>query len=321
MRKTIKFAALDESAEQRVKLAARLLAAHHIKARVEPWDGMRCDAVVADADDAYGRQVIDSAQRRGIPILALGGSLEPADGVFLLPENLPAHELSRALHRSINEYDGKSTAGESDDVEPAAADTAPDTGPQPLICRLSDPTIVGKPMDLVRSGRWVGLRPGRGRVYASAHSDLNEARDGLLGTQWTLDPGNETRTGEISMSMDAFFIVAAQEGRDRLPDFGDKKFKLRHWPDLGSAPDQIDALRAARALLQSFLDVDALAARCSIDRASANACMWAFAAANLLQPEADTVIRLHAPAKRPRAPRHAISLLRRIGARFGLAAN
>ena len=65
MRSDIRSVALDPGQKARVAAAARALAAHAIQARLSDWDGTRCDLLVANADDGYGRHVIEIALWRG----------------------------------------------------------------------------------------------------------------------------------------------------------------------------------------------------------------------------------------------------------------
>ena len=61
----IRTAALDDLTEQRLQLAASLLGAWRMRARITPWDGTSCHLLVADVDDAYGRRAMALAARRG----------------------------------------------------------------------------------------------------------------------------------------------------------------------------------------------------------------------------------------------------------------
>ena len=55
MRVDLRFAGLSEQAELRLRLAETLLAALQFQAAVAAWDGTRCDVLVVQPDDAYGR--------------------------------------------------------------------------------------------------------------------------------------------------------------------------------------------------------------------------------------------------------------------------
>ena len=76
----LRHAGLGEDAEQRIRLAASAMAAHHFKVLVSPWDGPRCSVLVADAGDAYGRAAMSTALRRGTPVLALAADANAAEG-------------------------------------------------------------------------------------------------------------------------------------------------------------------------------------------------------------------------------------------------
>ncbi|MCR6700566.1 MAG: hypothetical protein NVV68_05160 [Dokdonella sp.] len=60
----IRTAALDDLAEQRIRLAVSLLPAYRLRGRLGAWDGTRCDLLIAAAGDAYGHRALSLAQRR-----------------------------------------------------------------------------------------------------------------------------------------------------------------------------------------------------------------------------------------------------------------
>ncbi len=43
----VRTAALDDLIERHVRLAVSLLGAHQLHARLSPWDGTRCDLLIA----------------------------------------------------------------------------------------------------------------------------------------------------------------------------------------------------------------------------------------------------------------------------------
>ncbi|TDR46812.1 hypothetical protein DFR29_103348 [Tahibacter aquaticus] len=86
MRIDLRTAALTDSEDQRVRIAASLLGAVRIEAKPSPWDGTRCDVVIVNADDAYGRQVLALAQKRGIGLVAYASQIMHFDQALNRPE-------------------------------------------------------------------------------------------------------------------------------------------------------------------------------------------------------------------------------------------
>ena len=78
----VRTAALDDLIERHVRLAVSLLGAHQLHARLSPWDGTRCDLLIASSEDAYGAQALDLACRRGTAVdcLGAGGASRGASG-------------------------------------------------------------------------------------------------------------------------------------------------------------------------------------------------------------------------------------------------
>ena len=67
IRADIAIVALGEQVEQRVRIAALLLAAYRISAKVRPWDGTRCTLLVVDLSDTYGRQAFELSRNAALP--------------------------------------------------------------------------------------------------------------------------------------------------------------------------------------------------------------------------------------------------------------
>lgn len=319
MRKHIRTVALDEDIEQRIRIAASLLAAYRIQAHVSPWDGTRCDLLIANVADAYGRQALGLAIRRGTPVVVIGNAAFLPDGAVTLSETTQAPDLARQFHDLLADGTAprlarKQANGIDEGVERKSQSTA-------LICHLAEPTLRGHRVEIIDSTRRVTLCPNEGRVFAATHSDLHAARDALGGNLWKIQPKGNAPVGEVSASLDSFLLLAALRVRDQLPAMDQSKHSLRYWPDLGAVPELIGALRAARTLLAASLDVEQLAARCQIDRATANAYLWAFSAANLLEVKDAATPRVPTPqpAATARGLRGNASLFSRIAARFGLA--
>src|SRR5699024_2884916 len=121
----------------------------------------------------------------------------------------------------------------------------------------------------------------------------------------------------------SFLLQAAHDVRTQLPPIGPGQYTLEHWPDLGAVPEFIDALRVARALLTKAHDVDAIASRGRLDKATANAYLWAYHAANLLQLDNSQVVHdtPMTPQRQPASLHKRSGLFARLAARFGLSHN
>lgn len=302
MRVDVRYAALDDQAEQRVRIAARLLAAHGREARVAAWDGTRCDAVVVAFDDGYGQRVLEIARRRGVAVVA-------ADGC--------AAHLAAALQQALVAARGAETpADRVDDGVAARTGRESPCGAAGLVLLAGD-AYRGADVSAVVGGRAIVLNGAAGRVAGDSLSDLLAARDHLGDAAWqlrALPPGRRGATSDAAMSLDAFFVVGALRAKRTLPAFAAGTYVLRDWPDLGTAPEALAGLRVAQRLMRAPSAAPALAAA-GIAGDEVNACLWAFRASNLLidaEPAPAPPAANAEPAARP--------LLARIAARFGLLA-
>ncbi|WP_386066147.1 hypothetical protein ACFJIW_16565 [Tahibacter sp. UC22_41] len=307
MRLDFRTAALSEQEEQRVRIAAQLLAAHGGQARVGAWDGTRCDLVVLNADDGYGRHVLDVARRRGLPAVALG-PLRPdaaADGLVVAEGS--AASLAATLWRLVG-------AAATDTAAKTSRSTRADLAG---LLRLAETPLRGADVRATIAGRSIVLRPSVGRTRGRTLSDLLAARDHLGDSGWqfeALAPGvDDAMPSDSAMSLDAFLLTGALRTRVALPPFPDGEWALRDWPDLGAAADLVAGLRLAQRLRRAAATPRALAEGAGVARELADACLWAFRAADLLTETA-------APAPRAAAPPPVVrQLLNRLAARFGLA--
>ncbi len=268
----IRTAALDDLAEQRVRLAVSLLGAYKLRARVSPWDGTRCHLLVAPITDSYGRQALSRAIGRQTPVIALG---DDSDGlpVEATSPNSPAAALAKAMRELL-----------VDQLPQPADGTA--AASQPAICRLAMPPLRGKAVNARCDGRMLLLRPEVGRVYAASHSDLLAAADSLSGADWEMEVVEHPASTEglVSNSIEAFLMRTAYRASERLPDFPEGRYRLEAWPDLGILPSLVGALQIAKLLIGKPMSVKELAAAdyLNADARELNACLWAFAAADLL---------------------------------------
>lgn len=305
LRADITFSALGEQAEQRVRLAVQLLAAYRIRAKVRPWDGTRCDLLVTDLSDAYGRRTHDLARARGTPVLAFGVDGDAAsNGIGIAPDNSLAPTLAQSMRELL--------APDARDDEPDAQADA-----MPALCRLAAADFRGLGVDATSNGRIVRIRPEEGRVYAPTLSDLLSAVDTFCSADWSLarnDADGRPREDGASRSLEAFLLQAAFAARDALPRFPEGRYRLSDWPDVGSAPERVDSLKIARQLLDGSASAGELVAACRVEAADVNATLWAYAAANLLDMP-DAVPREEPP---PQTARPFSGIMARIAQRFGL---
>ncbi|MGN6520140.1 MAG: hypothetical protein ACTHK2_12025 [Dokdonella sp.] len=288
----LRYAGLDATMEQRLRLATQALAAHRLQARAAAWDGTRCDVVAADPRDAYGSRVLDIARRRGTPVL------EVVEAVATVVR------LTRALHDLLSKSPSLST--------PAAVPVPP--AASPLLRLATDASLRGVDVELRRDGAVVWLLCTKGRVVSASVSDRMRACEQLATGDWSLAAiGDRQRTrppGEISASLDAFLLTAAWSARASLPPYPDEDVGLRDWPDLGGAGSIAEALVVVQSLQRFRGTPGTIAHRHGLARAEVDACLWAFQAAGLLDRAA--AVEFAAPP-----PRNG-GLFSRLAAHFGL---
>lgn len=305
----IRTAALDDEIENRVHLAVPQLAAYKLRARVTPWNGTRCHLLVAAADEKYGHMAILLALRRGTPVIALGQPIEPL-AVSPLPRDLTAEALIDAMRARLEEVPIR--ASRKDDSQDR----------RPLVCRLSRPAVRGKALGIRNSERTLMLlRPQAGRAYASNFSDFEASIKGFQDLAWgriEIDSAS-IASDMVSTSIESFLLLAADMGKLGLPDYPDGNYKLSAWPDLGSLPGLVSALYIAKQLVNGPVSPDEIVeqSQMDIERQDVNACLWAWAAADLLMDAGD---RPTAFGKRSRANKQRISgsIWSSIARRFGL---
>lgn len=310
----LRYAALDETVEQRVRLAAETLAAYRIEARASDWDGTQCGVLVAGSDDAYGRRVIDIARRRGISVLAIGAAVDDADKTLAVSEATIV-AIARGLRALLEARSSSDAPRRGDAVAPPRKDA------EPAACALTRlaiyPTLAGVDLEASIHGTTVWLLPSAGRVLSATVADQLRARDRLGSDDWNFTPLRErTRLiGEISHSLDSFYLQGAWAARARLPAFTATGVRLRDWPDLGGASDIVDALRVVKALQRGNGNLGRIVAATDVAEADVSACLWAFRASGILQFDHG----LQAPATRDARPRAQPGLLARLAAHFGLS--
>lgn len=271
MRFDIRTAALDELLEQRLRLAVSLLGSFRIRANVTPWDGTRCDLLVAAANDRDGQEAVGLAERRGMGVLALGSGW--AGGGVDESRWSTAAGLAMGIRDRLERV--------------AATDREPSSQlfVRSALFKLTQPSLRGRSVDACCNGRVLALRPKVGRVYAASHSDLLIAGDALMsGDCWRFDvveSSTSNATYGVSASIESVLMSAAYGARVELPDFADGSYRLNVWPDMGHLAES-GPMKVAHKLISAALSPDDLVRSVGVDRATINACLWAFAAADLL---------------------------------------
>ncbi len=308
----IRTAALCDDSEKRVRLAAKLLAAYKINARVAPWDGTRCHLLVAAGDDAYGAQAMALARKRGTPVLSMLPEVPaPAPGQDAqgdVARDVPAARLVKLLA----------------DLLGAGTDAGDATEPDPndrLPCVLASARHRGKRVTVSSGSVSVLIDPDSGRAYAPTHSDLLHAQDNFCKTGWTVAPGNTANfvLAQCAFAgLEPFLIAATQRGQHLLPEYPAGHYRLDAWPDFGSLPSMAKLMHIASTLTTESAtprQLETTKGR-TTSAPEVGALLWALAAANLLKT-ADPEPAMAAAASSRKSPRNGI--WGAIARRFGLA--
>jgi hypothetical protein len=307
----IRTAALCDDSEKRVKLAAKLLAAYKINARVDPWDGTRCHLVVAAGDDAYGVQAMAIARRRGTPVLSmLPGATGPGtDGQGDVACDIPAARLVKWLAELL---EGRA------DAEDAAGPDIQDRLP----CLLASNRYRGKRVTIASGSVSVLIDPQSGRAYAPTHSDLLHAQDNFCKAGWTVTHGNTANfvLAQCAFAgLEPFMIAATQRGRQLLPEYPAGHYRLDTWPDFGSLPSMAKLMHIVSTLTTDSSTPQQLesAKGKTTSRAEVDALLWALAAVDLLKTAGSGPAAANASTASPRKPARS-GIWGAIARRFGL---
>ncbi|MCW8194589.1 hypothetical protein F6455_07300 [Proteobacteria bacterium 005FR1] len=302
MKRNVRFAGVSEPIKKRLRLATNLLEAYDLRVAMQEWDGTRCDLLLVQDGDSYGQHAMLSAQRRHIPVLVFTSDLRPDDaGLSWLPESFQLPQLVRTLARLLGS-----------EPSPGRIES---TG---LLCVAGDQHLRGQNFEARLGPHVIRVGAESGRVTANTLSDLLAARERIASGGWSFTTDRAPGlAGEVSSSLDVFFIRGALQLADELPRFPAGLYRLRGWPDLGSAPDLVNVLQLAGGLLRRASRAEELASRSRMGIAEVHACLWAFRAANLLIAVDER--GSHLPHEAPPAPdAHKNGLLARLAARFGL---
>ncbi len=298
---TISVLGLDAEVQQRVGMAANLLAASGIKALLMPWDGTRRDLLIANASDAYASSALALMRRRGGKSLLIGAATDDAGDS--LPTSVQVTELVRRIQHLLAQ------------TAPAEVTAPVQTGISGLLALCADPANVGRDIH-ARSGPFtIVIQRRASRVLALSHSDLALAQSRLINARWELqDDGSlPDKPLEVSRGLDEFLIRGCEAVEQQLPRLTGS-YALSAWPDLGTLPDHTDALRMSAALVRKSWSIDELALSCKVEPLRANAFCWAMLGAGLLLSSSPPPLYGDAVA----APRASKSILSRLARRFGL---
>lgn len=334
MRTDIRIAGLPAQVESRIRLAAQLIAAFDIDAKVSAWDGTRCHALVADAEDAYGARSIELAARRGIAVLALSGSgTTGPDDICKSARALPAGSLAKVLARCL----GRNTDGSTADVAELAR--------VPSLATASDSLLSGGGVVQLASaferaggaivgridGLTVLLRREASRASASSREVLLAARDRLAQTGWQFTPAEQESSDTLrdlsaaSMALDAFCVSGARAADGPFPELPARALQLQDWPDLGAAGVPASWLSVVGLLQHKPRTPAELVARSGLDPVALRALLWALHASGAITPVAERESG-HRPAMDrpedagvPGLSRVAPGLLSKLMRRFGFA--
>lgn len=317
---------LDARAQQRTNLAAGLLAAHGYRVDVAVWDGADCALLLIALDDEQARRSAAIARVRGIPVLALSpdGETGSSDGLVVIESEGTAAALAAALHGllALRALSGSTPPAGTPSRAAGERRAKPRGGTDLALVRMAlDSRLRRGDVEATIRGRAIRMHADSGRVTAQRLSDLLSARDllGSAGWQFTAQAASKSLppAGEVSASLDAFYVVGALRAQSVLPAFPDQAVELRDWPDLGTAPEAVVALQVARLLSRRGAGWRAAAQAAGLRAGEVNACLWAFAAAHLLAiPQAGAAAP--APAPEP-ARRFGERVMRGLARRFGLA--
>ncbi len=306
MRIELRYAGLTEHSELTLRLACKLMDAHQVRPSIHPWDGTRCDVLVVNAEDVYGQRAMDLASRRGTPILAFGSHVTaPKAGVCFLAEDSPVLKVVQELKLLLK------------------TQTADDNGAHTMntlgLCRLAtDTSLRGQDLQATLGKSTIHLVPSAGRVIAPSRSELVIASENLGRSDWFFRPRDGKIEGAISLSLDSFYMTAAQKAQDQLPAFPDGHYQLEDWPDLGAASELIQALRVAQHLIQQPLTQEEVASLCRVGLGEVSAYFWAYQASGLLQKMEGTATQLTAETMHKPLAKPAGGLFEKLAARFGL---
>jgi hypothetical protein len=313
----IRYAGLEADVERRVQFAVNGLAAHKIDARARPWDGTRCDMLVTDADDTYGRVAIDRARRRDTTILAFTNHLPRTETWALwLRRDSTVSNLTRAIADATVPLATAAAAPAAILATPTAKDVRTRSG---LVHLATKQGMSAANAVLTLRDKKLLAHCDSGRLYATSHADILMASELLAGYEWTFEStsGNSVSSDmRHSTSLDSIYVQTALRRRDNLPAFPLKDIWLCDWPDLGQIPECVNALHIVNVMLRGKTDAEKISLVTGAPMDQVNACLWAFAASGLLQ-HASVISRLD-PLQQVSVKSRFTSIVGRLARHFGL---
>lgn len=280
----IRYAGLEQDVERRVSFAVNGLAAHGVQARATAWDGTRCDLLVTDIEDTYGRIAADIARRRDTPTLAFTSQANSLDTwASWLGRDATVTVVTRALLGMLP--NGKARAPAPAAPVPTATDASVFKSRAMLVRLVLEPGLRRARVRLGTGKHWLLADPQTGRLHAAHADDIVSACTALsqVGGEISLHD-NARMPAELAFatSLDAAYVQAALHRNSALPAFPLHDVWLCDWPDLGHAPEHVDALLVARMLLRGKTDAEGIASATGVPLRSVNATLWAFAASGIL---------------------------------------
>lgn len=304
MNADIRTAGIDERFRARLKMATDLLQAYQILAKLSDWDGTRCHCLIAADSDAYGDHASSVAQRQKIPVLRLsanGASFDASTNTIGqgAPLNLFAHTLVSLLKNGTEQSE------------------AVVAGSPALITLANEAVQYEKDFRAHVDGVEIFVLRSSGQVAAKEKSDVLAARDRLCSAGWRFQETSvRADHGFYLESLDTFLIRGATQNADALPPFPDGLYRLKYWPDLGSATDLMDALRVSNLIQAKAMSSSAISQHFGMSAAQVSAILWSFKASSLLVSE--NPVGGNRVSSRPGRRAPANTLLKKLAARFGL---
>jgi len=98
----IRYAAVDKTLYHKLSQALSIIQMRTLGARMDEWNGLSCDLLVAEAQDQQGQAAIKDAFGRGIPVVVVGDGDAARDGVYHLPRESTIAGVTRVLNGALN---------------------------------------------------------------------------------------------------------------------------------------------------------------------------------------------------------------------------
>lgn len=311
MKLDITWAGLSEDQQRRLGIATQLVAAHRGHVTLRDWDGTRCDALIVDVADGYGRSAMASATRRNINVLGFASDAsQPEPPMRVIASSSPAALIAKRLLEITLQAD------------PAEILVA-DGGSESLLVRLADEALWAEGgVTLAREDASLRLIRIGGIVLGRGEQAVQSANQGIDPALWAIGQGTDRDAmARVRMpaSLDSVLLATAVREQARLPPFPEGRWSLHEWPDFGAATTQINSLRVVRSLLHAPCSERSLTREAGLDPVTVRASLWALKAAGRLHA-AEAPFEPAAPASPVHTPRTESGLFKRLARRFGLSA-